>query len=248
MVKSEAELKALVADKRYRTDKAFYDYVTNEFRKAYGGDREMAGGPGLVQVHAYQQVRNGKAVEITAHQRGAGGTGEDSPAGSKADLPKMQPPVAYPKIRSEDGKGDGVFGAERGDGKLKRAHKGVDIVTKPGELVFSPVDGKVEVRKPDPSGRLNNGQWIEPYPDSPNKKGKLRGVGIITDDGHRVRVLYVDPDAVDLKPGQQVRAGQAIGKAQDLSTVYPKTMTNHVHVDVQKDGRFIDPTEKVSKW
>lgn len=62
-----------------------------------------------------------------------------------------------------------------------------------------------------------------------------------------MRVLYVDPDAVDLKPGQEVRAGKAIGTAQDLSKVYPD-MTNHVHVDVQKDGVFINPTDKVTKW
>ncbi|MDK9721648.1 MAG: hypothetical protein OEL53_10750 [Rhodospirillales bacterium] len=46
---------------------------------------------------------------------------------------------------------------------------------------------------------------------------------------------------------QALRAGQAIGQAQDLSKVYPG-MTNHVHVDVQKDGVFTDPTEKISKW
>ncbi|MBI5120056.1 MAG: M23 family metallopeptidase [Rhodospirillales bacterium] len=248
MVKSKEELQALVADKRYWTDKAYNDYVSREFRKAYGREGEMEGGPGLVNVHAYQQVRNGQLVEVTEHQRGAGGSGQDAPSGRKADLPKMQPPVAYPKVRTKDGLGTGDFGANRDEGERKRSHKGVDIVAKPGETVFSPVDGKVEVRKSDPTGRVNNGSWIEPYPDNPEKKGKLKGVGIITEDGHRVRLLYVDPDAVDLKPGQEVRAGQAIGKAQDLSKVYPTGMTNHVHIDVKKDGEFIDPTEKISKW
>ncbi|MBF0269332.1 MAG: M23 family metallopeptidase [Alphaproteobacteria bacterium] len=248
MSRSREELQALVADKRYWTDKAYYDYVTDEFRKSYDGGGEMAGGPGLVHVQAYQQVRNGQVVDVAEHQRGAGGSGQNAPSVSKAELPKMQPPVAYPKIRGDDGMGDGVFGANRDEGEKKRSHKGVDIVAKPGEPVFSPVDGKVEVRKPDPTGRVNNGEWIEPYPDDAKKRGKLKGVGIITEEGHRVRLLYVDPDAVDLKPGQKVRAGQAIGEAQDLSTVYIKKMTNHVHVDVQKGGVFIDPTGKVSKW
>lgn len=247
MVKSKEELQALVADKRYWNDSAYYDFVTHEFRKAYGGG-ETAGGPGLVHVHAYQQVRNGQVVEVVEHQRGSGGTGQDARSGPKKDLPKMQPPVAYPKIRERDGWGKGEFGAKRDEGVKQRQHKGADIVTKPGETVFSPVDGKVEVRKSDPTGRVNNGQWIEPYPDDPEKRGKLKGVGIITEEGHRVRVLYVDPDAVDLKPGQKVRAGQAIGEAQDLSKAYPKKMTNHVHIDVKRDGEFIDPTEKISKW
>ncbi len=85
--------------------------------------------------------------------------------------------------------------------------------------------------------------------DLSEKRGKLKGVGIVTPDGHRVRVLYVDPDAVGLRPGQRIEAGQPIGRAQDLGEVYPPTrdgkMTNHVHLDVQKEGEFKNPKEGI---
>ncbi len=74
----------------------------------------------------------------------------------------------------------------------------------------------------------------------------MKGGGIVTPDGHRVRLLYVDPDAVGLRPGQRIEAGQPIGKAQDLKPAYPDgRMTSHVHVDVQKGGQFKNPKEAI---
>ena len=83
-------------------------------------------------------------------------------------------------------------------------------------------------------------------PDQPQVEAG-QAVQIMTDDGHRVRVMYIDPDAVGLKQGQRVVAGETpIGKAQDLTKIYPPNkegvMTNHTHIDVWKDGRFKDPT------
>lgn len=107
-----------------------------------------------------------------------------------------------------------------------RLHKGVDIVVKPGETVYSPVEGTVE--------RTD----VKPY-----AKDAYRGISIRTEDGHRVRILYVTPH---IKTGAHVKAGSPVGTAQDLLKRYPPRkkgeMTNHVHVDVKKDGAFKNPS------
>jgi murein DD-endopeptidase MepM/ murein hydrolase activator NlpD len=203
---------------------------------------ETAGGPEGGPARAYAQVHDGETVRVAGHERAPPRSSDGAEDGKTSrGLPPMRPPVVKPRVRGTDGYGGGWYGAPRQSGP----HKGVDIVAAPGETVRSPVLGRIEIR-PSDNGVYNNGSWIEPYPDDVQKRGKLKGVGILTDDGHRVRVLYVDPDAVGLRPGQRVEIGDPIGAAQNLSMVYrPKpggAMTNHIHVDVKKDGEFKDPT------
>jgi hypothetical protein len=195
-----------------------------------------AGGPGgQVQVKAYVQHRGGKPVQVADHVRSASGEGVGNGSGgsnSTDPLPPMSSPVANPRIRGKDGYSSGHYGASRDGGT--RSHDGVDVVTEPGETVVSPVTGTYQAP-------------FDPYNKYPDKRGKYQAVQIMTDDGHRVRVMYIDPDAVGLKQGQRVVAGETpIGKAQDLTKIYPPNkegvMTNHTHIDVWKDGRFKDPT------
>jgi hypothetical protein len=64
-----------------------------------------------------------------------------------------------------------------------------------------------------------------------------------TDDGHEFHLLYVSRDA-SLKPGTQVKAGETpLGTAIDNRTLYPNAqgMTNHIHMEVIKDGRRRNP-------
>lgn len=46
-----------------------------------------------------------------------------------------------------------------------------------------------------------------------------------------------------VKPGQEISRGQAIGKAQKISTKYGKGMIDHVHLEVWPGGQSpaIDP-------
>jgi murein DD-endopeptidase MepM/ murein hydrolase activator NlpD len=258
----------MMRDKRYWNNfhpehAALVDLVRQGFEELYPGPLEFdatgrvindpapeqAGGPDpTVHVRSYTQTRGDGSVQVSEHDRSApgGGAVAQSSEGKGPKPPAMKPPVPNAKIRERDGYGEGYFGARR----TKGPHTGVDIVTKPGEIVTSPVSGRVE-KRPANNGVYNNGQWIEPYPDEPEKAGHTKGVGIYTPDGARVRVLYVDPDAVGLKPGQRVEAGDPIGTAQDLSRIYPPTkdgvMTNHSHVDIKKDGKYIDPTEAITR-
>lgn len=152
------------------------------------------------------------------------------PAGGKG--PKLVSPFSGARVRGRDAYGEGCFGARRDGGR--RRHLGVDLIAEPGALVTSPADGHLA-------------GTIEPYPNDPKKRGRLSGVRIRTDDGYQVRVLYVDAIAMGHAGSAPIIAGETpIGRVQDLSSVYPPIggghMTNHIHVDVSKDGRFFDPT------
>jgi|GEM_PF-3521073 murein DD-endopeptidase MepM/ murein hydrolase activator NlpD len=192
----------------------------------------LAGGPdGRVQVDAYTQNRDGETVGVASHTRSAPGSGAstESQQISSSKPPPMKPPVHNAKVREVDGYGSGEFGArrKRPDGSIYH-HEGVDIVTTPGETVFSPVDGTyVEPAKAD---------------DDPRYSGAF----IKTGDGAEVKIFYIKPVS-GLKRGDKVEAGKTpIGTAQDIAPKYPprngKPMTNHAHIQVKKDGKAIDPT------
>ncbi len=139
-------------------------------------------------------------------------------------------PKQNPDIRGQDSHGKGGMNVPRSGG---RTHKGVDIVAPPGTPIVSPVDGTVVTP-------------VDPYNSDPAKKGKLSGIRIKTNDGYTVDMFYVDVDQKKFKAGTAIRAGDPIGSAQDLSPMYPPKpagpMTNHIHLQIQKEGRYIDPT------
>ncbi len=198
----------------------------------------LVGGPdGLVQVDAYNQNRDGNSVHVSSHTRSAPGSGGDISTGNGGS-PKtsgMKPSVPNARVRGKDDRGEGHFGARRvkPDGTIYE-HEGVDIVTTPGETVTSPVNGTY-VRP------------ATPYTGDPRYSGAV----IKADDGSEVKVLYISP-APGLKPGDKVEAGKTpIGTSQDIVKKYPATaklgpITNHVHIQVKKDGKFIDPTEAIT--
>lgn len=198
-------------------------------QEAAGG----AGGPGPVHVQAYSQNRGGHAVRVSAHERGGPGGGANAPVGG-SKLPPMENPVHNGTMRQCDGPpyGCGHFGADRkgSDGKI-RPHLGVDIAVAPGQPVYSPVKGTIE------------GPPFDPYKPGDRAYGLYKGVTIRTDDGHLVRIMYINPH---VRSGTRVEAGTPLGTAQDLSKGYPPAgkvrMTNHVHVDVKKDRMPKDPT------
>ena len=172
-------------------------------------------------------------LEISQAVKEQGDAAKSEP--STTPLPKIKPPVANPRIREHDGYGSGSFGARRvrSDGSNYK-HEGADLVVTPGETVISIVDGTVI------------GEF-DPYEKRPDKKGKYKGVEFKTDDGHRVKIMYIDSKDMGLKRGQRVEAGKTpIGRAQDISKVFPKNkfgkMTPHVHIEIRKDGVLKDPT------
>ncbi len=152
------------------------------------------------------------------------------PPRKPASTPQSVSPISNPIIRN-DSMGSGHFGASRDNGKRK--HKGIDIIALPDHPVMSPVEGKIE--------RIG-----DPYGD-----GKYKIIWIKTKNSDEVGLFYVRPSDPSGKPivnpGDTVKPGQVIGSMQDLKKRFPN-MDNHVHFEVKKGGKAIDPTPWLKKW
>ncbi len=123
-------------------------------------------------------------------------------------------------VRGEDVYGAGAFGASRGGGV--RRHRGADYIAEPGEIVRAPIPGIVQR-----IGFAYRGDERYRYVELSDAVAQ-----------RAVRVLYVGPL---VEVGAVVRAGDPIGRAQDLSVRYPRGITNHVHVELKQGGVLGDP-------
>lgn len=131
----------------------------------------------------------------------------------------LLPPVLPARMRN-DAAGLGHFGAPRGD----RTHKGLDIIAAPGAFVRAPLAGVVK--------RIG---YV--YPGNFD----FQFVEIEGDNGDLVRVLYVAP-----LPGivrRTVGRGDAIGTAQPIAAHHGGGMINHVHVELIREGKKLDPLQ-----
>ncbi|MCL1785985.1 MAG: M23 family metallopeptidase [Alphaproteobacteria bacterium] len=130
-----------------------------------------------------------------------------------------------PRIRGQDGEGNGAFGAsrERRDG-TRYSHAGVDFINGPGAPVYALNDGEF--------------RWAHaPYPED----SRFTGLNIKDTNGNTNLYFYVKPS---IKPGTQVKKGDLIGYNQDLRLKYSDKMTNHFHFEVRENGdknKIIDP-------
>lgn len=130
------------------------------------------------------------------------------------------PNLIAPK-RHTDNYGSGDFGASRGS----RKHNGQDFLAAAGSLCLSDVDGKVT-------------KYGYPYKKHP----EYRYVQVTTADDYNVRYFYVQPtDRLELK--NTVKKGGILGIVQDIEIIYPNGMGNHIHFEVKKDGKFIEPNK-----
>lgn len=128
------------------------------------------------------------------------------------------------KIRGQDSWGAGHYGASRDGGK--RLHKGVDYVNHFGETVEAFEAGEVT-------------KIGFPYSQKNAKKRHLRYVELRITPAIVHRYFYVE---ALVQAGQMVKAGEILGWAQDLKKIYPG-IVQHVHFEIKKNGRFIDPME-----
>ena len=107
-------------------------------------------------------------------------------------------------IRSDSG-GDGHFGASRGD----RKHNGLDFLCEPGQVVRATISGKLTRSRP----YYNDVEYV--------------GCGI-WGKKYMVKMWYFVPYE-DLIL-DEVKAGQEIGIAQDISKKYGGGMLPHLHL------------------
>jgi murein DD-endopeptidase MepM/ murein hydrolase activator NlpD len=132
---------------------------------------------------------------------------------------KLVPIVASQKIRGTDSFGSGAFGAKRSN----HIHQGIDIVTKVGENILSPISGVVT-------------RFPSPYGDD------LRWSGIeIKNETFSVKIFYV---STVVSANTVVKSGQKIAVSQNINSKYGGDMTNHAHLEVRdtKTNKIIDPT------
>ncbi|OCK44390.1 hypothetical protein BA195_06850 [Tenacibaculum soleae] len=137
--------------------------------------------------------------------------------------------------RGNDPTGFGHFGAKRGT----RKHKGHDIISVPGESVVSMIDGVVTKIGYAYKNALQF-RYVE-----------------VTNDTYRVWLMYLEH--ANLKVGQTVCAGQRVGYAMDIAKYHNAKrakknkllkkserkklvkMINHLHVQIWKNGKLVDP-------
>jgi murein DD-endopeptidase MepM/ murein hydrolase activator NlpD len=121
--------------------------------------------------------------------------------------------------RNSDIWGSGQFGASRAG----HMHQGLDVITRPGEPILSPIDGIIK-------------REALPYAGDSRLKG-LTIIGFGTWEGIEVKLFYVSGWLLGT-----VKRGQPIGVAQDLSVRYPG-ITNHVHIEVRSNGILQNPAQ-----
>ena len=116
-------------------------------------------------------------------------------------------------IRNDKG-GQGNYGASRrkteGGRIIRYLHQGTDYQCTPGQDILAPCTGTIKAVSMPYSGSHYSGVLLE---------------------GHRLtlQMWYFYPDMLLI--GQQVKIGQVIGKAQDISKRY-NGVTPHIHLQI----------------
>ena len=171
--------------------------------------------------------------KVLAHKAKETPAKEAAPVRPDGEVRKSDPPageglrISIPEggVPRSDPEGAGRFHSKRGD----RLHEGVDITVRPGQMVPAPIDGVVIktgiVYREDNMGLHST---------------HIEGTGKWT--GYTVKMFYMNNDS--LKEGAPVKRGAPLGPAQDVSLRRNKVkMTPHIHYEVYKDGKLIDPTK-----
>ena len=120
-------------------------------------------------------------------------------------------------IRS-DGRGDGVFGAERNG---RRLHQGVDLFAQVGTPVLASRSGRVV------SAKQNNGM----------------GKYIIIRHRDNLATLYGHLSQIFVSENETVRQGQIIGSVGKTGNARYKDIQPHLHFEVKKNGFYQDPLD-----
>jgi len=179
---------------------------------AYGGSVWQAAlYGGLIGAAIAGTVQGAIELNNWVNSAGVGG-----PGASKNSLIEVDPNgVEYVnptggEIRGCDPQGCGHWGAKRAGGEF---HKGIDVISTPGQEVVAPFEGRA----------------------TPDKFYGKEGVAIAGKQ-HYARNLYVKPNEAIIQAGAKgltVKAGDVIGTALDITTKYPGII-NHVHLELYR--------------
>lgn len=129
-------------------------------------------------------------------------------------------------LRGSDGFGYGHFGAPRSNG---RTHNGTDFSCNPGDLILSPISGKITKK------------------GVPHYNEAYRYIQITDSAGLRHRVFYVQIIHDLFEMNAEVFEGDPIGVAQNISKKYDtdnRKMINHIHYEIiNTKGEPINPLD-----
>ena len=100
--------------------------------------------------------------------------------------------------------------------KTRRLHAGMDFSAKTGTPIYATGDGKI-------------------FKVSKTRKGY--GNYVIIDHGYGYKTLYAHMSKFIVKKGQSVKRGETIGFVGNTGT----SVAPHLHYEVHKNGRKIDP-------
>jgi murein DD-endopeptidase MepM/ murein hydrolase activator NlpD len=101
----------------------------------------------------------------------------------------------------------------------KEFHNGVDLSADIGTPIYATCDGTIEFS----GNKGNNGNMIT-----------LKGVD---SKGQEIKVFYLHLSALDVKEGQKVTKGLALGKTGNTGL----TTGPHLHYGIQVSGKYVDP-------
>jgi murein DD-endopeptidase MepM/ murein hydrolase activator NlpD len=175
----------------------------------------------LAKINKYLKVRG-----LKPNVKGLGGETSDKDLGTtqeignfyEAYLDKMLKlvgftPMGYPhwgKISSTFGHRENPF-----SGSSVERHKGLDIQARTGESVKTTANGTVKLA-----------DWNGGY-----------GKCVIISHGNGFETLYGHLSKITVKEGQQVKAGDVIGKVGSTG----RSTGAHLHYEVHKNGNIINP-------
>ncbi len=101
-------------------------------------------------------------------------------------------------------------------GQKGKMHNGMDIAAPGGTPIQAPASGTVKAVKPNNGGAGNM---------------------VTIDHGNGYETTYMHMSKIDVRKGQQVTAGQVIGKVGSTGA----STGNHLHYEVKKNGKYQDP-------
>ena len=147
------------------------------------------------------------------------------------DLVDWRKPLAVMNYRT-GGAGLAHFGASRlNERGQTRAHMGIDFTARPGEAVYSPIDGVL--------------QFTRAFSKSGTTSIRIQGTGKY--EGYGVQLGYAKA-LKGYNSGRVVKSGEQVGTMQNMVQYYPNapTMQNHLHFALylgNNPENKIDPTD-----